>query len=493
MVLAGGEVSTRSAARFAAVGLMGLVVDFTAFMTLLASGSSISAAHVASFVLASIFNYALNSRWSFSASSRAPGQLDWRQYARFLTVCVLALFLRGGILATALNAWGWTPSTAILLAIASGTIVNYLGSAFFVFPAASHHVSPGTRWRIAALGIFGYVILMHLIFGGTLDLMPQEAYYWDYSQHLDIGYLDHPPMVAWLIWLGTKLGGDTEFAVRIGAILCWFIAAFFIFQLTRNLYGKTAAFIALMLFCILPFFFVTGLVMTPDAPLTAAWSGGLYFLERALIGERRNAWLGVGLCVGLGMLSKYTIAMLAPATLLFLALDPSSRRWLWRPEPYVAVLLAGLLFSPVVYWNILNEWSSFAFQGPRRLGAPLDFSLHILLGSILLVLTPVGLAVAIQILWRGDRLQGAGRWLADQRTSFIVVYTLVPLSIFIAFSLFHEVKLNWTGPLWLAVVPAIAWVLAAAENSEPLRRGKLGPAWRAGFASGRLAAVWRAS
>jgi dolichol-phosphate mannosyltransferase len=318
---------------------------------------------------------------------------------------------------------------------------------------------------------------MRLIFGATLDLMPEEAYYWDYSQHLDIGYLDHPPMVAWLIWLGTKVGGNTEFSVRIGAILCWFIAAFFIFQLTRNLYGKTAAFIALMLFCVLPFFFVTGLVMTPDAPLTAAWSGGLYFLERALIGERRSAWLGVGLCVGLGMLSKYTIVLLAPPTLLLLLLDTSLRRWLWRPEPYLAVLLAGLLFSPVVYWNVLNDWASFAFQGARRLEASFDFSLHILLASILLLLTPVGLAIAIQVLWRGDRFQGAGRWLAEQRTSFIVAYTLVPLSIFIAFSLFHKVKLNWTGPLWLAVVPAIAWVLTA-ENSEPSRRGKLGPAWR---------------
>ena len=50
-------------------------------------------------------------------------------------------------------------------------------------------------------------------------LIPEEAYYWNYSQHLDFGYLDHPPMVAWLIWLGSKFAGDTEFAVRIGAFL----------------------------------------------------------------------------------------------------------------------------------------------------------------------------------------------------------------------------------------------------------------------------------
>ena len=275
-----------------------------------------------------------------------------------------------------------------------------------------------------------------------------------------------------------ELAADTEFAVRIGAIVCWIVAAFFIFGLTRNLYGKTPAFIALLLFSTLPFFFVTGLVMTPDGPLTAAWSGGLYFLERALIGERRRAWLGVGLCVGLGLLSKYTIALLAPATLLFIALDPSSRRWLRRPEPYAAVVVAGLLFSPVVYWNILNEWSSFAFQGSRRLEAPFIFSLHVLFASTLLLLTPVGLAIAIQTLWRGFQLDDAGRWLHDRRTAFLVIYTLLPFSIFIAFSLFHEVKLNWTGPIWLAVIPALSWSLTAAENSAPSKRGIVGPAWR---------------
>ena len=107
--------------------------------------------------------------------------------------------------------------------------------------------------------------------------------------------------------------------------------------------------------------------MTPDAPLTAAWGGALYFLERALIGNRRAAWWGVGVCVGLGMLSKYTIALLAPATLLFILLDPGSRRWLWQPGPYVAALVATLFFSPVIVWNALNDWASFAFQSTGRM------------------------------------------------------------------------------------------------------------------------------
>jgi len=71
------------------------------------------------------------------------------------------------------------------------------------------------------------------------------------------------------------------------------------------------------LVAILPIFFGFGLVMTPDAPLTACWAGALYFLYCALIHEQRHAWIGAGICLGLGMLSKYTIALLGPTTFCF--------------------------------------------------------------------------------------------------------------------------------------------------------------------------------
>ncbi len=462
MVLAGGTVSLGSAARFATVGVLGVGIDFFAFMILLATGAGLMVAHVASFVVATIFNYALNSRWSFAESRHISRQSDWGRYARFLTICLLALFLRGGILATAVIDWNWPPKAAILLAIASAAIVNYLGSAFFIFPPVNPSTSRSVRWRVLALGVLAYVVLLRFVFLGNLNLLPEEAYYWNYSQHLDIGYLDHPPMVAWIIWLGTQLAGNTEFGVRIGASISWMVAAFFCFQLTRNLYGKTAAFVAILMFCMFPFFFATGLLMTPDAPLTASWAGVLYFLERALLGERREAWLGVGLCVGLGMLSKYTIALLGPATLLFLLLDPGLRRWLWQPWPYLAVLIATLVFSPVILWNVLNDWASLSFQGVRRLHELTQFSLHMLIGSVLVLLTPVGLiAVARTLFARGSKPDAS--WLADRATAFIAIYTLVPLSAFVAFSVFHEVRLNWTGPIWLAVLPALARRIVTAQ------------------------------
>jgi len=464
MVLAGGAVSMGTAARFATVGLLGLGVDLLAFNMLFAAGLGLVTAHVSSFTMATVFNYVLNSRWSFAESASAQTGTDWQRYARFFAVCLLALFMRGGVLGTAVNAWGWPPQMAILAGIAIAAVVNYVGSAFFVFPSLSSRVSRTVSWRVAALGILAYVIGLRLAFTGTVDLLPEEAYYWNYAQHLDIGYLDHPPMVAWLIWLGTNLFGDTEFAVRLGSILCWLVAAAFSFQFARNLYGKTAAFVAVLLFSALPFFFAMGLLMMPDAPLTAAWAGALYFLERAILAEQRKAWLGVGVCMGLGMLSKYTIALLGPATLIFLLFDIRSRRWLSSPWPYLATVVAGLLFSPVIAWNAVHDWASFAFQSTRRLSEQPEFSLHLLIGSIVVLITPVGFAAAIMALTPSQGFRQGFFQRIDRRRAFIAAYTVVPLSVFVAFSVLHEVKLNWTGPLWLAVLPALAYAITAGQK-----------------------------
>ena len=269
-------------------------------------------------------------------------------------------------------------------------------------------------------------------------------------------------MVAWLIWLSTSIFGKSELSVRLPAYVCWIVAAIFMFRLTLNLYDRLAAFRTTLLLAVLPIYFGLGFFMTPDASLYAAWAGCLYFLERALIAQNSRAWWGVGICMGLGMLSKYTVALLGLGTLAFLLIDPPARRWLLRPEPYIAAVMSVILFSPVFLWNRRNGWVSFAFQGSNRWEGSYDFSLHVLLGTILLLLTPTGLLAIVRVLLP-QRLEGSGAIQTDNKKRqylWAVTYTLVPLSVFVVYSLFYQPKLNWTAPVWLAAIPLIAWDMA---------------------------------
>jgi dolichol-phosphate mannosyltransferase len=414
--------------------LLAPLLDILAFCAFVGLGASLRAGNAFAFAIG--YALSLMLRWT---ELRAAEAAAWRIVMRSAVVGFMALTLRAGVLALLAQRWGWAPQIGIIFAAALGLMVT------------------APRWRNTTLALIAYAFVLRLVYAGSVEMMPEETYYWNYSRHLDIGYLDHPPMVAWLIRAATAIFGQTEFGVRAGALLCGAITSIFVYKLTRNLFGAATALAALLLVQALPFFFLSGLLMTPDAPLAAAWAASLYFLERALIGNRARAWWFAGISLGLGMISKYSIALLGLVAVAFMAWDRQSRRWWARPAPYVGALLALAVFSPVIVWNAQHEWASFAFQTSRRLAETPQFALHKLIGSIIVLITPTGLLAVIAALMA--RRPGEETPDAARRRRLFNLAVLVPLSVFVLFSLRHEVKLDWTGAPWTAALPAMAFVM----------------------------------
>jgi hypothetical protein len=236
-----------------------------------------------------------NIRGALTVAGRAR---DLRLHGQLIAVSLLALFLRGGVLSLLVNTWDWPGAVAILFAIGATFAITQPGYAFVLSSSCKWRVGSGTRWQAMAIGLVVYAFVLRLVYLGQVELLPEETYYWNYSRHLDTGYLDHPPMVACLIRLGTAAFGTSQFGVRVGAIFCAAATSFFMYRLTRNLFDKSSALVALVLAQVLPFFFMAGMLMTPDTPLTAAWAAELYFLERALVAGRSGAWLGARLIFG---------------------------------------------------------------------------------------------------------------------------------------------------------------------------------------------------
>ena len=146
--------------------------------------------------------------------------------------------------------------------------------------------------------------------------------------------------------------------------------------------------------------------------------------------------------------------------MIFMLLDRQSRSWFLRPQPYLAALLAILMFLPVIVWNARHDWASFVFQSQGRINDAVMFSSHKLLGGILLLITPAGFLAFLHFLMHGrttyERFHAVKEDRGRREYLFALCMVLVPLSVFFAFSLGKEVKLNWTGPLWLGLLPYMA-------------------------------------
>lgn len=302
-------------------------------------------------------------------------------------------------------------------------------------------------------------LFIRFIFYTEANLIAEETYYWNYAQHLDFGYLDHPPMVALLIYISTKLFGLHELTVRLPAFLSWIGTAYFTYKLTE-LMSKGSGVYTVLLLSIMPCFFIQSLVISPDQPLIFCWAASLYYLHCALIEEDKSAWYKVGLWFGLGMLSKYTMGLLIPATVIYMLMTRPARAYFLKKEPYIAALISLIIFSPVIYWNIKHAWVSFAFQSVNRFSDDFYFYLPYFLLFILIFTTHLGAYGLLQFF-----KQRNNRDLKKADFRFILVFSLMPLAFLGYESVGHVIKMNWIAPTLIALLPWFAHLIKKANRT----------------------------
>lgn len=337
--------------------------------------------------------------------------------------------------------------------------------------------APADDWtaqRGAIAGLIGAFTLLRLLLAATAPLLPQEAYYWSWSQHPALGYFDHPPLVSWSIWLTTALVGSTSFGIKLSAV-AWSLGLNLLWaRLVLDLYGSRRlacwSLLALNLTLLYPIY---GIGPTPDGPLLFGWVGTIWAVWRACRSGQGRWWLLAGAFAGLGLLGKYSAVLLGPVLLLYLLATPSQRHWLRRPWPWLALLVAAAMFTPVLWWNAHNHWASFAFQGSRRLGQMASFHprfFALLLLTQLLLVTPWLFGLSLTACWHTLRDAVAGR--GDARSHLLLASALVPLLLFSAVSLRSHVKLNWLAPAWWSLI--VLGMHRLLEQRDALTRLKRG-------------------
>lgn len=299
-----------------------------------------------------------------------------------------------------------------------------------------------------------FVLGARAVMAALVPLTADEAYYWLWSKHLDWGYLDHPPLIAWIIRSGTMLLGDSVLGVRAGGILLSGLTTWFVWEAARTLLKDEArAAAAALLFNLTLMIGVEMLAATPDLPSIATSAALLLCLARIQQEDRRRKimwWLGAGVAAGLSLLSKYSAFFLLGGTFLWLLLSPRARRWLATPWPWIAALLALLIFLPNLIWQTQHDWETFAFQFGRLIG-------HQLTGRFLLEFLGAQLGLASPLVFI---LGVAG--LAQARRNddlFLPAMLIWPAGAYFLIHALHDrVQGNWPGFLYPAFV-----ILAVAQ------------------------------
>ena len=322
------------------------------------------------------------------------------------------------------------------------------------------------RLILAAVLVIAAMTLLRIVYASALELRTDEAYYWTWSKEGALSFLDHPPGIAWLIRFGTAIFGDTALGVRFGGIVAMLVTQLLLADIVRRLtHDARAVMIAVLMPEAALYYGLLMAKVAPDVAMIPFAVAMMWSLVRLAQSDDGRWWLAAGLFAGLAMLSKFTVVMFAPAVAAFLLVPDWRWRWLRSPYPYLAVLVAIAVFSPVLIWNVQHDWASFRFQGVRAT-ANYGISLRtagdyigLQFGLVGFVMLPVVLWGLVTTAWRGYRTR-------EPVAILLSTAVLVPFLYFLMKSLTLRVGDTWPMFMWPVgfAAAAVNLVMLSREN-----------------------------
>jgi hypothetical protein len=312
-------------------------------------------------------------------------------------------------------------------------------------------------------------VLLALIRGAvaaTVDLSDDEAYYRLWALAPALSYLDHPPMVAWLIAAGRHILGDTSLGIRLAAVLTSLLGPLLLWRTVGLLFGADVARRAVLFALAMPLLTVGGIIITPDMPSVLFWGLAGWGLAELYASRNANWWLAVGLFAGLGLLSKYTNLFVGAGILIWLVGLRENWRWFACWQLWAGGAISALLTLPIVLWNREHDRASFGKQFGRvvrdQAWAP-TFLLE-MAGSFIGLASPLIAALALV----GLTMVVSAAVKCRQSQSALLAVSLLPLlCYFLVHALHARVQPNWLAPLY----PALAATAAIATSAARPRWG----------------------
>ncbi|HEY2119457.1 MAG TPA: glycosyltransferase family 39 protein [Candidatus Acidoferrum sp.] len=216
--------------------------------------------------------------------------------------------------------------------------------------------SRGGVW--ALLGGFAILtFVLHTILYRGYGFFRDELYFIACSKHLAWGYVDQPPGVAVLAWLGRHLFGDNLFAVRFFPIV--FVSLLIILVgLTARTMGGSRFAITLACLCTfaVPQYFGTWL--NTDMFMTLGWAACAWIAARIFSGESPKLWLWFGVFAGLALQGKHAMLFFGLAFFVGLILT-KERRHLAGPWLWMGGLMVFLIALPNIIWEMRHNWATY--------------------------------------------------------------------------------------------------------------------------------------
>ncbi len=230
------------------------------------------------------------------------------------------------------------------------------------------NASPLKNGTAIVLFLAGLKLFLHLLTATRYGIFRDEMYYVACSEHLAWGYVDQPPLIAFLVWISQHLFGNSLIGLRLlpalaGAVLVWLAA-----RLAREMGGGTfAQVMAALAVVVVPLYLLMNHWMTMNAFEPLVWMSCFWCVLRAINTGESRYWLWFGAITGVGFETKYSIAFFLLGVLIGVLLTPE-RRFLKTRDLWLGALIALLIFLPNLIWLVVHHFPFLELMHNIRMG-----------------------------------------------------------------------------------------------------------------------------
>lgn len=309
------------------------------------------------------------------------------------------------------------------------------------------------------------ISLFRILISAFLELGNDESYYWVYSQYLQWNYFDHPPMVAiWIrIFTGNLLLQDHPVFIRLGSVIACGISTWFMFKTVSTIGNDRGGWIAAWLYNASFYAGLSaGILILPDSPQMIFWTFSLWMIAKIFLDEDSwLCWIGLGVSTGLCIMCKVHGVYIWIGFILYILLY--NRNFLKKPQLFISLLITAFIISPVLIWNIRNDFITYRFHSERIIIHGYLFNLSNFIKEIVqevLVNNPVNvfLIIIVSFFSMGSDLR---------KNPVFKIFNLIGISLIMVvlfLSLFRDTRPIWNGPGYITLIPLTAMGIALNET-----------------------------
>lgn len=210
------------------------------------------------------------------------------------------------------------------------------------------------RWLLILILMLIKILLPYLLQDPTFELQRDEFLYYQQGQHLAWGYMENPPLIAWLARLSAALGG-TEFWIKWWTVFFGALTVMLTCLIAAAMGGRWWAQLLAGMGIIAGAYLRVHFLFQPNFLDFFCCTLALYFLIRLVQTGKDNYCYALVAALVLGWYSKYSVLFIAVAIVAGILCTPQRKRLL-QIKTVVALLVALLLVAPNVWWQYSHNW-----------------------------------------------------------------------------------------------------------------------------------------